>query len=254
MPGTVTEGIKLERKSLGRITSADIMKTGGFFTSITCSILLRIAVLLACLLLLCGFSFSDPHKVSQEIKQDLRQELQKIAEMTPGAKLRNEWRARRNKAEGALKQAEMVEAKRFCPEKWDEAVAVFKKAKYYASKRSYRKAIFLAKKAEEQAAEARTLAQKILDQKTSELNRQYRKLRLRADDVTASVPPGAEKLAIQAADISLAVEDVRIAIELRQFEDAEKKLPAIRKELQKLEGLIRAYKKAHPPPDDEEDS
>ena len=214
----------------------------------------KLLVLLACILLLCGFSFSDPQKLTQEIKQEIKDELQKIAEKTPSAKLRKQWRLKRDSAESSLKKAEMAEASKYCPERWDEAVALFKKAKYYASRRSYRKAIFLAKKAEKKAAEAADTAEKILLQKTTSLSRQYKELRSMANDIAASIPPDAEKLSARAAEISLALEDARLAMELRQFDDAARKMPEIRNELLRLEALIRAYKKAHPPPDDESDS
>ncbi len=215
---------------------------------------LKLAALLTCALILCGFSFSDPKKLTQEIKEEIKVELQKIAEKTPSAKLRADWRTKRDSAEAALKKAETADASKYCPEKWDEAVALFKKAKHYASLRSYRKAIFLAKKAEKTAGKAATAAAEIISKKTAELKGTYKRLRLQADDISASIPPDAEKLSAKAAELSLALEDARLAIELRQFEDAQKSLPVIKADLVKLEKLVRAYKKAHPPPDEEEEN
>ena len=95
---------------------------------------------------LSGFSYSDRKRLGQEIGSEIKAELQRIVEKTPSAKLRKQWRAERGNASDALDSALCIEADRYSPEKWDEAVALFQKAKYYASNRSYRKAIYLAKK------------------------------------------------------------------------------------------------------------
>jgi len=79
----------------------------------------------------------------RDISSEIQEELQKIVEKTPSAKLRRQWRSERDKTSEALNSALYIEADRFSPGKWDEAVALFKKAKSYASNRSYRKAIYL---------------------------------------------------------------------------------------------------------------
>ncbi len=215
------------------------------------SIAMKLLVLTAGMALLSGFSFSDPHKLAQDIKAEIKAELHRIAEKTPSAKLRKEWRMRRDEASSALERAEMVQASKYCPEKWDESVALYKKARYYASKRSYRKAIFLAKKAAESAKDIYITSSALLLKQETGLTSQYKKLRERTDELAGSIPPDAEALEITASRISLELEDARLAIGLTQFETARKELTGLKTKLDRLERLIRAYKKANPPPDDD---
>ena len=215
------------------------------------SIVIKLLVLTAAIALLSGFSFSDPHKLAQDIKAEIKAQLHRIVEKTPSAKLRNEWRMRRDEASSALEKAEMVQAPEYCPEKWDESVALYKKARYYASKRSYRKAVFLAKKAAESAEEIYITSSALLLKQETGLTSQYKKLRARTDELAGSIPPDAEALEIRASRISLELEDARLAIELTQFETARQELNGIKTELDRLDRLIQAYKKANPPPNDE---
>lgn len=212
------------------------------------SIGLKLLVLTAGMAFLCGFSFSDHHKLTQEIKAQLR----RITEKTPSAKLRNEWRMRRDEASSALEKAELVQASKYCPEKRDESVALYKKARYYASKRSYKKAIFLAKKTTESAKKMYITSKAFLLQQKAGLARQYKRLRARADELAGSIPPDAAALEIRASRISLELENARLAIDLTQFETARKALPGIKTEMDRLDRQIRAYKKANPPPDDDD--
>jgi len=205
-------------------------------------------------LILSGFSFSDPHKLTQDLRKEIRAELQKIVEKTPGAKLRKEWRAQRDVANSLLEKAQTAQASKYCPKEWDEAVALFKKAKYYASKRSYRKAIFLAKKSQEQAKFAYTTSKaKLLKQETG-LKKQYKKLRSRLNDLAGAIPTDAEALAQKAATLSLELEDARLAMELLQFDEAKRELADVKGRMEHLEGLIQEYKKTHPLPDDDEET
>ncbi|RUM87812.1 MAG: hypothetical protein DSZ23_05280 [Thermodesulfatator sp.] len=207
---------------------------------------------MACLVFLSGFTFSDPQKLTQELKEEIKKELLKIAEKTPSAKLKKEWQTRRDEAAASLEKAQVAEAQKYCPEKWDEAVALFEKAKYYASKRSYRKAIFLAKRADEKAKEAYTASKAVLLQQKDKLNKAYKDLRSRADEIFAGIPSDADELNIKAGNISLEIEDARLAIELDQFDEAQKELSSANKKLNELERLIAHYKKTHPPPQDED--
>ncbi len=217
-------------------------------------LLFRLLSIIVGVITLSGFSFSDPHKFTQELKKEIRLELQKIAEKTPSAKLRNEWRQRRDQAISSLEKAEATQASKYCPEKWDQAVALFKKAKYYAAKRSYRKAIFLAKKANDMARQAFITSKAMILKQETRLNKQYRKLRSRADELTGSIPMDAEELSKKAADISLTIEDARLATELLQFDQAQRELSSAKKALDNLEKLIHRYKKEHPAPDADEET
>ncbi len=192
-----------------------------------------------------GFSFSDPKKLHQEIKAEIKKELEKIIEKTPSAKLRNTWRKKRDEANAILENALLLSAPKFCPSLWDESVGLFEKAKKYASKRAYRKAIYLAKLAKENAQKSVECAQNFLDENTKKLIKKYKKLRSQMDEIRALVPPGAEELIIRANVLSLEVEDLNLAIELRNFKEAEKIAKTIEKKLPKLMADVDSYRKEH---------
>jgi len=193
--------------------------------------------------LLSGFSFSNPSKLKEEIKEEIKKELEKIVEKTPSAKLRNRWRITRDEANSVLEKALLLSAPRFCPKEWDEAVGLFKRAKGYAFKREYRKAIYLAKLTKKSGQKTVDCAQGYLDSQTRALLKTYERLRERMDEIRAMVPTGAEELTIQANDLSLEVEDLKIAIDLRQFKDAKAIIRHLEQEMPRLEATIKEYRK-----------
>jgi len=201
-------------------------------------------------LFLSGFSFSDSHKLRQEISGEIQAELQKIVEKTPSAKLRRQWRSERDRTSEVLDSALCIEADRFSPEKWDEAVALFKKAKDYASNRSYRKAIYLARKARECAEDAYKSSQDVIQEKRDKILAQYRELKESIRDIAGLIPPDADTLITRASELSLAIEDIRIAVNLKKFEQASAEIVKMRSELVCLSKDVNRYRRLHPENDE----
>ncbi len=206
---------------------------------------IRFFLIFLSIFFLCGFSFSDPKKFQQEIKEEIKKELEKIIEKTPSAKLRNKWRAKRDEANSLLEKALILSAPKFCPSLWDESVALFERAKKYALKRAYRKAIYLAKLAKKNAQKTVECAQNFLDKHTKKLIKKYKELRSQMDEIRALIPPGAEELIIRANVLSLEVEDLNLAIELRNFNEAEKIVKELEKKIPKLMKDVDLYRKEH---------
>ncbi len=196
-------------------------------------------------LLISGFSFSDPQKLKEEIRKEIKAELEKIIEKTPSARLRAQWRAKRDEAKKSLDQGLLFGAPKFCPKDWDQAVELFNRSKRYAAKRSYRKAIYLSKKAIEYSTKAKNCAKTHLDKRTKKLLKEYSSLRENMDDIRALVPPGAEELFIKASNISLAIEDLKTAINMRDFDQADDMVKKLEKRLKKLKNEIIQYRKEH---------
>ena len=206
---------------------------------------LSLILLLFVLPLLLGFDFSNPKKLRQEIRKEIRAELEKIIEKTPSGKLRNIWWEKKRIAEESLNTALMVDAPTYCPKDWDEAVALFKRAKKYASKREYRKAIYLAKKTKEFADKAGSCANKYIDKQDSELKKEYQELRNRMDEIMGLIPPDAEELMKEASELSLKIEDISYAKSLRQFDYAKRLCKSLKKQITDLEEAVKAYKEEH---------
>ncbi len=207
--------------------------------------ILSFILILVALPLLLGFDFSNPKKLRQDIRKEIRAELEKIIEKTPSGKLRNTWWEKRRVAEESLNAALMLDALTYCPKSWDEAVALFKKAKKYASKREYRKAIYLAKKTKEFADKATSCANKYIEKQNSKLKKEYQELRNRMDEVMGLIPPDAEDLIRQASELSLKVEEVSYATRLRQFDRAKGLCKSLKKRITDLEKAVKAYKEEH---------
>ncbi len=206
---------------------------------------LKTLILVGIALLLCGFNFSDPNKLRQELRKEIRQELEKIIEKTPSGRLRATWREKKAEAEKALNQALLVDAPTYCSEKWDDAVMLFKKAKKYAAKREYRKAIYLAKKSNESAQSAKDCAGHYIKEQTTTLTKDYHALRGRMNEILGQIPPDAEDLLKRASSLSLQVEDMANAIDLRQFKEAKRLDKILKKKIGKLEKAVQKYKKEH---------
>lgn len=201
--------------------------------------------LLLCFLMLSGFNFSDPNKLRLELRKEIKKELEKIIEKTPSGKLRTTWRQKKEVAADSLNKALLASAPKFCPDKWDEAVLLFKKARKYAGKREYRKAIYLAKKTTEFAQGAKDCALKYINKKRNILLGKYRRLRKQMDEVQAIIPPDAEELLRRGSELSLQIEDLLSAIDLRQFNQAEMLWPSLEKRLSTLEGDVEKYRQEH---------
>ncbi len=203
--------------------------------------------LLYCLIVifLSGFNFSDAGKLRKDIRREIKAELEKIIEKTPSGKLRTTWRQKKAIAEDALNMALVLDSPRFCPKKWDEAVILFKKAKKYAAKREYRKAIYLAKKTKEFADVAYKCASSHIQEETSRLQKVYQELRSQMDEIQAMIPPDAEKLTEDASQISLSIEDMRLAIDLREFKNADLLASTLKKRLSSLEKQVHKYNLEH---------
>jgi len=198
---------------------------------------------------LSGFSFSDPKKLRQEIRQEILKELEKIREKTPNAKKRAKWRKSRSAANDALLDARLYQASKYAPEEWDQAVALFRKAKEYAARRSYLKADYLARQAVKYAHQAAEKARAIIAKKEGSLRERYQKLKEELDSLSGRVPPDAESLQLRASELYLLLSDARLAMELRQFGDAEMGLERAEEELGRFKRDLIAYLDTHPEPD-----
>ncbi|NPA93880.1 MAG: hypothetical protein GXO58_00455 [Thermodesulfobacteria bacterium] len=207
--------------------------------------------LLGLALLLCGFNFSDPNKLRIKLRKEIRAELEKIIEKTPSGRLRTTWREKKAVAEEALNQALLLNAPSYCPDQWDDAVILFKRAKKYAAKREYRKAIYLAKKSKESADVARQCADKYIKEQTSKLTKEYKILRGRMTDIMGQIPPDAEDLLSKASSLSLEVEDMANAIDLHQFDQAKRLGKSLKKKISRLENGVKKYKREHTLQDEE---
>jgi hypothetical protein len=231
-----------------RVMAGKTKKTDSGTTEIL-RLLCLIMALLFGLVCLSGFSFSDPKKLRQEIRQEILKELEKIREKTPNAKKRAKWRKSRGEANDALLEARLYQASKYAPEEWDQAVALFRKAKEYAAKRSYLKADYLARQAAKYAHQATEKARAIIAKKEGTLRERYQKLKEELDSLSGRVPPDADSLQLRASELYLLLSDARLAMELRQFEDAEKGLEGAEEEINRFKRDLIAYLDTHPEPD-----
>ena len=108
------------------------------------------ALCLVAFFLASGFTVPKPG----EVRKEIRQRLEKIQEMTPGARERARWLQSRAIAYRALEKAGRQSASRFAAGKWQEALSLFALAEEYAGKKSFRKADYLARKVSETASGA----------------------------------------------------------------------------------------------------
>ncbi|GEM_PF-1539133 len=204
-------------------------------------------LLLFFLSMLTGFDFSDPGKVRQELRQELIQGLEKIREQTPDAKKRAKWRKSREEAVAALMAAKSQQAARFAPKEWDEAVELFLRAREYAARRSYLKADYLARQSKKQAEKARLLAVSKITTLEKRLGERLQDLGDRLRQLSGMVPPDADALSLRASELMLALSDARLAMELRQFKEAEQGLQQAEHDIAMFRKDLYAYLEAHPP-------
>lgn len=188
-----------------------------------------VALGLSCLLLLAGFKVLSP----TELRQDLRQELEKIREMTPGAKERALWEEGRRSAEEALEAAELADVPLYAPEAMAEATSLFSLADEYAGKHAYRKATYLARKAEEAAKKATEEANDVLQKRRAAAKAKLGCLREALNGLARSTSSEGDA-AREVAELFLALSDLAHAADLEQFDEVERGITA-------LEGRIQMF-------------
>ena len=175
--------------------------------------------------LISAFSIPSP----DELRSEIRAELERIKEKTPGAKALAKWRDSRDKAEAALQEAVIQDAQEFAPALYQEAADLFSLAKRYALKKSFKKADYLARKAAEIAHKAAAEADKNRTAREKALLKRLNALLKRLEAMRSHVAEGseaAEKLNI----LFLKWGDIKNAIVLGQYDDARGELDLLEKE------------------------
>lgn len=198
----------------------------------TISTVARILASFLCLILLTGFKFPSPH----QLRKEFQAELNKIKESTPGAKAFARWKTLRDQAKEALKNADIQGASKFAAEEFEEASYLFKRAKQYALKKSYKKASYLARKTIEVATMAAEKAAKAREAVEKKLNRHLTSVKAKLDQIHAKLPYDSE-YDDSLAELYLKWSDIRHAISLGQYEQANN-------ELQDLVKNLKAFIKA----------
>ncbi len=172
-----------------------------------------------CIFIFCtGFTLPSP----RELRQEIRQELQKIKEMTPTAKRRAQWKARYEQAVEALKKAETQSAERYAPKLWQDALNLLSKAKEYAKKKSYLKAAYLAKKAKEAAESASTKAEEARRKAQASAKQNIEGLKKQIEILKKRASQGNQALKEKMDQLMLGLRDLVHALELEQFEQVKK--------------------------------
>ncbi len=178
-----------------------------------------------------AFSIPSP----DELRSEIRAELKRIKEKTPGAKALARWRDSRDKAEAALNEAVIQDAPEFASEPYQEAVKLFRLAKRYASSKSFKKADYLARKAAEIAHQAATEADRNRTAMEKRLLKRLQSILKRLQTIKKHVAEGteaAENLNI----LFLQWGDIKNAIVLGQYSDARRALDLLEKETRQFAG------------------
>ncbi len=205
----------------------------GNMTKASKQIALKISTLslLGLVFLLCsGFTLPSP----SELKKDLKEELKKIREKTPGAKQLAYWRDCYDQAVQAIEEAEWQGAERYAPEAWNEALQLLSKAKEYARKKSYQKAAFLARKAREAGTRAKEQAEKARAEALAEAQKALDDLKEKLDKLSSEVPRNARGLVLRFNELVLQWTDLVHAKELEQFEDLKKGVKKLERKIKEL--------------------
>lgn len=194
----------------------------------------RAGGVLLCLILastLMGFRSLDV----KEIRKEVRQELARIKEMTPGAKQRKEWLEGRKKAVTALEDAFVSGARRYAPKLWQESLSMLDLADSYASKREFLKASYLASKVAETAGaageEAMKRLQSLKERYRQGIDRLYVLLRRRV----AALPEG-ERNSVEILRLRLGIKDLENALDLEQFQQVREGIQEMNRRLSPGQG------------------
>ncbi len=176
--------------------------------------------------LLSGFTLPSSHQLRKEFKA----EIEKIRERTPGAKALANWKRLKQQAIKAIEEAAVYGADEFSPKEIEEARDLLLRAKAYAAKRSYRKASYLARKTAELASQACENTKKARAKIEKRLDTQVNHLKKRLDMIHNNLPFDSD-LSVSLADLYLRWSDIRHAIALGKYEEAEKAIHALDKDI-----------------------
>ncbi len=186
----------------------------------------RLLFILITVTLLSGFTLPSSHQIRKEFKA----EIEKIKERTPGAKALANWKKLKQQARKALEEAAVYGADKFSPKEIEEARDLFLRAKAYAAKRSYRKASYLAKKTVELANQACENTKKVRANIEKRLHTQVNHLEKRLDIIHQKLPFDSD-LSVSLADLYLRWSDIRHAIALGKYEEAEKAIHTLDRDI-----------------------
>ncbi len=177
-----------------------------------------------------GFTLPSP----KDLRKDIKKELAKIREKSPGAKQLALWRQRYEEAVDAIKQAERQSAQRYAPDTWEDALNMLSKAKEYARQKSYLKAEFLARKAAEAGNKAREASEKARADAISASRKTIERLKKEIDRLKDKVTSGRPELSRQIDELTIRLMDLVHAMKLDQFKDVEEGAQTLDKDIKKL--------------------
>ncbi len=189
----------------------------------------------AALLTFCtGFTLPSP----TSLREDIKKELARIREKSPGAKQLARWRHRYEEAISSIKQAERQSAQRLAPDAWNEALNMLSRAKEYARQKSYLKAEFLARKAAEAANRAREISEKARADSIAKARRITERLKKRLDQLKNMIPKEDAELTRRVNELTIRWADLVHAIKLDQFKEVEKGARSLDNDIKKLSKRI----------------
>jgi len=186
------------------------------------------------MLFIYGFNFSRIHIPSkEEIRKELKSEIDKIKALTPQARRKRLWLKKKLEAIKAIKQAKMDGASKYACELYEKAEEYFNLAIQYAKKQQYLKASYLAKECKKIALQASNKAEKqrlSLKQKTKT---ELLKFKTQIDKLVKSLNYD-KSLQREKAKIILYYQNLVHALNLEQFDYVKKGLITLKKKLNSL--------------------
>jgi len=165
----------------------------------------------------------------------VRQELDKIKEMTPGARERVRWEEARDGALETMADAQRRSAPRYAPRMWSEAQALFERASRYAGEDSFLKAEFLAREARDVAERAAHEAETVRAGLRQDGREKIDRLKVMLDGVSGKISLDDEGASKRIRELFLEWRDLGHALELEQFSEVSAGAP-------RLEKRIRAFR------------
>lgn len=197
-------------------------------------------IALACFfyLFLTAFTLPSPQKLTKSIEQ----QLEKIREKAPKIKAYRKWKETESATWQLLRKAELAGAPKYAQPDWQQALKLFSRSKDYAKKQSYKKAVFLAKKAREQGTIAMQKAREILKEKRAEARALLDPIRKDLDWLDQHIDHKNRSLLNTYARLLLQYNNLENAYRLEEFEDISRGAPALKKEIRRFKATI--YNKA----------
>lgn len=188
-----------------------------------------------CVCLTSAFSFPS----LQELKQDIHTRLESIWAKTPAAKEQAAWKTARQEAENALNEAKIQEdAARYAQGPLSESETLLSQADHYATAKSYYKAAYLARKAQEKAETAKSLARKTRMEKINQAKAEIDIIEADIKQLSERYQKTKSQIPIEYNELILAWRDLVHAIDIEQLHDISGKIAEIKKRITDLNAKL----------------